>query len=467
MHSERSRRLIISFRPEYMIGWTLTILLCLISVWLWLAVNPWDLNAPFATQMVNLGSLTGIVGTVLYSIDFVLATRLRFLEPIFGGLNQAYIAHHIIGGFSLILLSLHPLFLALRLLKISTLEAATFLLPYGLAPLGALFDPKAELHSTVLQQWALFFGIVAFWGMLGLLVVTFFIKIPYRIWLLTHKFLGLAFFIGGLHVLFINNVVVISPQLRYYLYVVIVIGLIAFVYKLFSGKILIRRHRYIVEQSGLLNKEILQIVLRPQGRPMTYEPGQFVFIRFLGAKAAGVTDEWHPFSISSAPTDPVLWLNVKALGDYTNILSSLPPGTTAEVEGAYGRFSYREYDNPKQIWVGGGIGIAPFLSMARDLPKSGYNVDLYYAVRTPSELVAWDMLANIASIQTTGLRLIPFVSQQSGHLSADYIEQVSGELSDREVFICGPTSMMTGLRKELRKKSVPDANIHTEEFAMA
>lgn len=467
MQPKGDRPVIISFRLEHLLGWGTTIVLCLVPVYLWLQIHPLSTIHGFPAIMLALGRITGLVGLVMYALNLVYATRWRFLERWFGGLNRVYIAHHMLGGLALIFLSFHPLFLALRYVTTSVMQAALMLLPNGLLPLSALFDKTSDLHTVVLEQWAIFFGFIGFWSMTALLLVTFFIRIPYRIWLWTHKLLGVAFFFAGLHILFITSDTSSHLILRYYILGLTVLGLLAYIYRTIFGKIIIKKHKYRVENVITESKDVTHVTLSPVENTMKYEPGQFVFVRFLHARKDGISGEWHPFSISSSPTESSLRLSIKALGDYTNVLNRLEPGTMAEIEGAYGRFSFRNYKNTRQIWIAGGIGVTPFVSMAKSLPPEGYQVDLYYAMRTASEAIDWPTLANIAT-QNDSFRVIPYVSdQQQGHLNADYIEQISGPLRDREIYICGPTPMMRSLRKQFRDKSVPNTRIHSEEFGMS
>jgi predicted ferric reductase len=459
---------IISFRIEELLGWVITFVLCVIPLVFWAHINPFSQINNISSVMINIGRVTGLIGIVMYSLNLIYATRLRFLEYLFGGLNRVYIAHHIIGGLALIFLSLHPLFLAMRYIQVSLMQVSLFLLPNNLAPIGALFNTHSPYHSQVLQQWALAFGIVAFWGMVGLLLVTFFIKLPYKFWLMTHKYLGVFFIIAVMHLLFINSDTTVSLPLRVYLLTISGLGIAAYIYKTLVGKILIRTYRYDVQDVRQKANGVLEVRMYPEALAMSYKPGQFVFIRFLGAGSDGISDEWHPFSITSTPGEAVLSVTIKGLGDYTNNLARLLPGTQAEVEGAYGKFSYREFKNPNQIWVAGGIGITPFLSMVKSLPADGFNVDLYYSVRTASEVIDWPLLYNAAMTHGGKLRVIPYISdQQQGHLSADFIEQNSGPLAKRDFYMCGPPPMMQSLKKQLRAKSVPATSIHSEEFAMS
>lgn len=470
MQPSGDRKVVISFRLEHLLGWGITIALCLIPVILWLQIHPLSTIHGFPAIMLSLGRVCGLIGMVMYALNLVYSTRLKFLEYFFGGLNRVYIAHHLLGGFALIFLSLHPLFLSLRYIKVSLLQSALLLLPNGLTPIGALFDNSSPYHNLVLTQWATFFGIIAFWGMVILLLVTFFIKIPYRIWLFTHKFLGYAFFIAGLHVLFISSDTSQHAVLKYYVLTLSLIGIVAFIYRSIMGRILIRKYQYRVDHVKLSAGNVTQLVMNPVNLPMAYKPGQFVFIRILGADKLGIGKEWHPFSISSSPKhDKQLRVSIKGLGDYTSKLGQLKEGTMVEIEGAYGRFSYTNFKNKNQIWIAGGIGITPFLSMARSLSKDdGYKIDLYYSVKTASELINWEELTGIATIKNGWFRVLPYVGdQQKGYLDIAYIEKMSGSVKDKDVFICGPPPMMKTLRAQLRSKQVPATSIHSEEFAMS
>ena len=466
MQPSGKRKVIISFRLEHLVGWGVTIVLCMVPVFMWLRLHPLSTIDGFIPIMLNIGRVAGLVGTVMYALNLLYATRLRFLEYFFGGLNRVYIAHHLLGGLALIMLSLHPLFLALRYVTTSMKQATLMLIPNGLLPVEALFDTTHIYHQAILQQWAIFFGIIAFWGMVALLLVTFFISIPYRLWLLTHKFLGVAFAISALHILFVSSDTSKDPLMKGYMLTIVAVGLVAFVYKTIIGNIVIRRYVYKVREVKAIGGSVVQILMDPQSKTMTYKPGQFVFIRFR--HGSGVSREWHPFSISSSPADESIEISVKGLGDYTNKLRALQVGALADVEGAYGRFSYTNYKNKDQIWIAGGIGVTPFLSMIKDLPDNGCKVDLYYSVKTESELIDWPLLYNTAIKKPQTLRVIPFVGdKQPKYLDVDFIEKTSGGLSGKDFYICGPPPMMRSLKKQLKGKGVPGTSIHSEEFAMS
>lgn len=467
MQPKTSKNTTVSFQPEHAFSWSVVILLCLIPLIFWVQLHPLGEIRGFTPIMLAIGKVAGLVGTVLYALSLVLSTRLKFLESSFGGLNRVYVAHHIIGGLSLVLLTFHPLFLALRYVNYNVREAALVLIPNGLSPIGALFDAKHVVHEDVLQQWAILFGSIAFWGMVVLLLITLFIKIPYRLWLLTHKFLGVAFLISGLHIFFIQSDTSTMGALKIYMLSIIAIGLIAYIYKTLLGSIIIRQYSYVIASTKIVGGSSLQINMYALKQLMPFKAGQFVFARFR-SHAKTINREWHPFTISSSPHEDSLELTIKALGDHTANLTQLAPGDMVDIEGAYGKFGYTsDYQRP-QIWIGAGIGITPFIAMLKDLPESGAVVDLYYCVKTVHEIVDWEKLNQHADARSPGIRIIPFVSSmQHRHIDIDYIRTISGHLKEREVYICGPPKMMTELKQGFRQHGVPAVRIHTEEFGMA
>ena len=209
--------------------------------------------------------------------------------------------------------------------------------------------------------------------------------------------------------------------------------------------------------------------MTPVSEAMPFKPGQFIFIAF---DADGLSPEWHPFSIVSPPGDGTLSVAVKSLGAYTETVTRLVPnmvGMSLRVEGAYGRFSFRNFRNANQVWIAGGIGITPFLSMAQSLGNGPYSIDLYYSVRSEAELIDIDVLARHQSSQPgRTFRVIPFVTEKyNRHISADMIAATSGDLQGRDFLLCGPTSMMDELTRQLIAAGVKKYIIHSEDFSIS
>lgn len=445
-------------------GWLLIFLFCLIPIILWAIIN--DLSSEFVTSygtFSSLGKLFGLIGFVLYAINLLLAVRHRWFENFFQGLNRVYIAHHITGGLALAFVLFHPLFLTIRYIDLKAAEtfgdAAVFLWIRSINTSLSYIEFQDAIAVNA--------GIIAFWGMVVLLIITFFVKLPYRFWLFTHRFLGVAFIFALLHIIFITSDTSQSLMLKSYLVLWGIIGLAAYMYRTVFGSVFVRRTPYKVVKVVSANT-ITRIELSPLGKKMDFKSGQFVFIRFLWSQEEGVIPEVHPFSIASSPHEDTLRLYVKALGDFTSSVGRVKTETIAEVEGAFGRFVPARYGNASQVWIAGGIGITPFLSMARNMQDLPQKIYLIYSVRTRSEMVEFSVLKDFLSKNFKNFTFIPYITDEEDgkFLDAKYIEEKVGGFAGKEIFICGPPPMMKSMKQQIRSKNVPRRRIHSEEFAM-
>jgi predicted ferric reductase len=117
------------------------------------------------------------------------------------------------------------------------------------------------------------------------------------------------------------------------------------------------------------------------------------------------------------------------------------------VEGAFGRFSYKFYPYKKQVWIAGGIGVTPFVSLAKSLDiHKEFIIDFYYSVKNIEEAVYRDLFQNI-SRDNPHFRFHLRLSKDKGRLTAEEIINEVKDLSEREIFICGPTVLMVSMKK--------------------
>ncbi|MDC1205402.1 FAD-binding oxidoreductase [Candidatus Pacebacteria bacterium] len=413
---------------------------------------PWVFMMPLGmrfgdafTALGSVGQIAALLGTVLFALTLILSARFHFLEDYFGGVDRIYHVHHIAGTIAFLLLLTHPMVLAIRLVPISVVDAAKFLIPGG--------------------DWTLNFGIFSLLLMMSLLTVTFFAKWRYQYLRFAHQILGGAFFLGALHAFLIPSDISQDIVLRTYVLGLSGIAIGAYLYRTIFGRAAVKKFTYIVDAVNDLGQGVTEVVMRPESDVMHYTPGQFLFVSF---RDGGVGREIHPFSISSAPTEDVIRITVKALGDWTTDLKDLNVGAVAKLEGPFGSFSYLKAHNKKQVWIAGGIGITPFLNMARNLKvnkRDDLEIDFYYATKTSDEMIFMDELKAVVT-EYPNLRLIPFASEEYGFLSADIVTQVSGELHATDIFVCGPPPMMHSLTAQFALAKIPKRLVHTEEFKL-
>jgi predicted ferric reductase len=426
------------------LGWPIIIALSLSPLILW-----YFALLPFSSRFYNtystfttLGEISSLIGITMFSLSLILSARMEIFEDFFGGMNRVYISHHILGGISFIFLLIHPLLLAFSRVTISWYAAALFLLPG--------------------EDWSINVGIAGLLFMISLLLITFFIKIPYQIWRFTHKFLGAVFLIGAIHGFYVSSDIQRFKPLQIYMLIIIGLGALAYCYHTLLGRFLVRRTKYVVAQILMVKDNVTEITLKPVSKLIKAIPGQFIFVYF---QSSHVSKETHPFSISAVYPDGSISIAIKAEGDYTQTLKTLQNGEIGVIEGGFGRFTYSLYKNKRQVWIAGGIGIVPFLSMAQNLTDPEYQIYLYYSVRTEDEAVYLDNLMQMSQLNPN-LHIIPFYSKTMGRLSAETIAQTVQDLTQFDFFLCGPPPMMRSMRTQLKKLHVKDSSIHSEEFSL-
>jgi predicted ferric reductase len=341
----------------------------------------------------------------------------------------------------------------------------------------ALFDPGADL--------TVFFGVLALTLTAVVLLTILFARLNHEVFVYVHRVIGIAYLVAALHIFGTPGTPLPTP-VTLYLALLTVLGLASWLYRSWFSSVLVKRHDFAVAEVKKLDPSVVEIGMEPADGPLSFTPGQFVFVTFYSSKfnaqfhpvsvaqkgeyalitlrPGDARDQFHPFSLTSSPRDRRLRITVKAVGDFTGALHSLDRGAVARVEGPYGRFSYVNVSNRRQVWIAGGIGVTPFLSMARSLEGDTYDIDLYYGYKRREEAFFLEELTAIARASSS-LNLVPVPEDEKGFISADMIERTSGALRERDVFICGPPAMIEIITRQLGDKRVPRRQIHFEKFA--
>ncbi len=422
------------------LDWIYILILLFVPTAIWLSIPTFQGNLSTTQNViVKIGEISGILGITLFSINLILTTRLNILEKLFNGLNNVYKKHSLFGQVGVILLLIHPLLLLPRYAT-NFKDATTFL--------------------TITSNSAKNYGIIALWLFLFLIILTLYLRPKYNIWKLTHKLLGFVLFIGALHVYLIPSQVLNNIFLKSYILTLASIGILSFLYKTIFGRYTIKRSAYIIKHINRLNNEIIEILMSPITNKIEYKAGQFIFLSF---KEPDIGSESHPFSISSSPSDEYLKVTIKPLGDFTYKLAKrLTSGTKVDIEGPFGTFNYKQ-KKQNQIWIAGGIGITPFIGMAKDIVENNeqYNIDLYYATRNENETTYLEFLNSLKP----KINLITFYSDHNGRLTSKKISELDNNFANKDILICAPPSMINALRKQFIAIGVKKSNLYSEDFS--
>jgi predicted ferric reductase len=440
--------------------------LCALPLVLWGRTAPLDDRfAGRYSALTSIAVLLAFAGTSAFALNLVLGARLRVVEALFGGLDRMYDAHRATGKLAFSLLLGHVVLILASRATISG-EAALDLLGPG-------------------AGWTVFAGVLAFGAMTVSIALTLLARLGHEVFVYVQRSFGFVFLVASYHVFTTDGAKAASPALEWYMTALATLGLAAFAYRSLLGNLLVRRSRYRVVEVNRLDEYVTEIAMEPVGKRLCFQPGQFVFVNFrslalrrelhpfelsvqrqvFSIRAGEIGNQFHPFSITSAPGDPTLRITVKAVGDYTRALRGLDVGADATVEGVYGSFS-QDVENDRQIWIAGGIGVTPFLSMARSLGEGGPAVDFYYCVEYDAEAHFLDELRTIAA-RRDRFRVVVVARDRHGFLTAERLGEEQEDLFSTDVLICGPPAMIASLRSQLLAAGVSRERIHAEEFAFA
>jgi predicted ferric reductase len=243
----------------------------------------------------------------------------------------------------------------------------------------------------------------------------------------------------------------------------------------FAGPFRRKKHLYRIEKVTNETKNVWTLTFKPPEGDTRFEylPGQFQFLTFDGG--AG---EEHPFTISSSPTQKDYHAaTIKESGDFTRTIGSEHEGSLIAVQAPFGRFSYVLHPEERDlVFIAGGIGVTPFMSMLRHMRDTGSNTEvlLIYVNRTEEDIAFRKELDDISSKPSPQLSIIHVLSRagdnwegERGHVNRALIEKkIIGDLRTKTFYLCGPPSMMTATMAMLLELGIPSSRIRSERFAL-
>ncbi len=199
-------------------------------------------------------------------------------------------------------------------------------------------------------------------------------------------------------------------------------------------------------------------VEKPDG--YSFVPGQATEV---SVNTPELKNEKRPFTFTCLNSDPYLEFTIKiytSRNGVTSRLGKLNPGDELIIRDVWGAISYKG----KGVFIAGGAGITPFISIFRDL-SAGKGIagnTLIFANKTKADIILESELSNIL-----GSAFINILSDEKsdgyfhGMISADFLKTRLGDLNQR-FYVCGPPPMMDAVLKQLADLGVGENSITLE-----
>lgn len=408
-------------------------------------------------SMVNL---TGILAMGAMSFGLLLIIRWPAMESLLGGLDKNYRLHKWLGLGALVLSIAHWLWA----------KGPKWMVGWGwlerpvrkAGGTAAGSEPSAVVAFLRSQRGlAEELGEWAFYAAVLLIVLALLKRFPYRWFFKTHRLLAIVYLVLVFHSVVLMKTAYWSSPLGPLMAALMLGGTVAACISLLRRVGHARRAVGVIESlEHHEGNRVLGVGIRLQDRWPGHEAGQFAFVTFDRAEGP------HPFTISSAwHDDGQLLFNIKGIGDYTRTLpQTLGIGDMVTVEGPYGRFDFGGEQNA-QVWIGGGIGITPFIARMQALAQhpDGHSVDLFYCTSEPDEA----FIARLRGLaERAGVRLHVLVSARDGRLTVERLCQEVPAWQSANFWFCGPAGFGQALREGLVARGLDSADFHQELFDM-
>ena len=208
--------------------------------------------------------------------------------------------------------------------------------------------------------------------------------------------------------------------------------------------------------------EVLILKFMPEdNQPTPFDPGMFMMI--VGVDSSGNRYTGRAFSIASDPSVPGMdFMVIKELthGDHIGRSHFVDAkiGDVFFMRGPNGQFRFDPSVDKKAIFLAGGTGLAPFISMLRHIKSSGSQCDtvLLYSTKYSTEIILKEELKSyVADLHT---KLVITVTRpqpgdgwtgQTGHITADTIKNYAPDYAERTAYICGPLAFVKAVKDAL------------------
>jgi propane monooxygenase reductase subunit len=229
-----------------------------------------------------------------------------------------------------------------------------------------------------------------------------------------------------------------------------------------------------VEAVEALTHDIRRLVLRLPD-PLVFTAGQYMDILIPGADG-----EHRSFSMANTPGQPdrlEFMIKLYEGGHFSGLLAEsangngIKVGDTLRCKGPYGVFTLRDSSPRRLVFIAGGAGMAPIVSLLRSMAekRSTRPATFYYGARTADDLFALEELERLAGV-LADLTFVPALSDSAdgwdgeAGLITDVVDRMEADLTEVDAYLCGPPPMVDAAIALLERRGCPEARIYFDKF---
>jgi len=425
-------------------------------LWLPSLLIGWDSLDNFFAWRHQLTMYSGLLGLGYMGLAVLLAARFNWVEAKVKGLDKGYRLHRNVGIGATVSLFCHWLII----------KSGQWLVGAGVVERPNR-GPRPEIEGINWHAIAEQVGDISFKVFLIFSIISLVQAVSYKRFKFTHKVGGLLMIAGVFHTAFLLDWNAGAIPMNIAIAIISIVGVWCSWLSL-SGNIGKKNKaegaiEKVTTYPGQADQNVAVRFSINLTSEIRYKEGQFAYLDFHDGEAP------HPFSVLNFNAEQqLIEFGVKDLGDYTHhLVNSIQPGQKVTVEGGYGSFQIPEFE--KQVWVGAGIGIVPFVSrlywltmQAKKQHIALEKVHLFYCVNSEKEAFFHDEILSL--VRRLDFIELHLVNAEYGEQldSQQIVEQVASK--DFDLCFCGPQPFANALKTGLDTLGLPEERFHTEIF---
>jgi len=204
-----------------------------------------------------------------------------------------------------------------------------------------------------------------------------------------------------------------------------------------------------------------------------FQAGQYInlFVEVDGVRTS------RPYSISSSPLQLGYYdMTVRRVDDgfvSSYLLDAVNAGDTFQSTSPAGQFYYNPlFHGNDLVFIAGGSGITPFMSMIRDVVDRDLDrrIKLIYGNRSSNDII-FNKRIEKRTTRHSNLSMHTVISEPeagydglTGFITAELIDELAGDVNGKMFYVCGPEAMYTFVLGELDKLNIPKRRVRVEVF---
>ena len=212
---------------------------------------------------------------------------------------------------------------------------------------------------------------------------------------------------------------------------------------------------------------------KPDG--FSYIPGQHATFRIINPSETDEEGDSRTFSFITTPgqNEEIGFATRMRDTAFKRILKHADNGLEIEVKNPRGSMVLPQDSTRPLVFLAGGIGITPLISMIRDATRtqSQQKISLFYANRTIAQTAFLQDLTEMAG-KNPNFTFIPTMTQEdqnvwkgeTGRVNEQLVRKYVPSFENTVFYLAGPTGMVNGMTDLLTSMGIDSLFIKSEDY---